>query len=106
MKAPVHSVHVHVACVICAAVLMPSVYMKECILTKAKPGNVQCYFLKQEVLLLMMEISKRTGIELFSEKELLDSTSKQLDERAVTISMFGRYNSGKSTMINAILGNE
>ena len=58
------------------------------------------------MLQLIEEMSKKTGIELFSEKELLDNTYRQLKDMTVVICLFGRFNSGKSTMINAVLGNE
>ena len=50
-------------------------------------------------------MSEKIGIEL-SEKELCDNALRQLMERVVAICLFGRFNSGKSTMINAVLGNE
>ena len=59
----------------------------------------------QDVLQLIKEVSETISVEL-SEKELRDGTRQQLTERAVVICLFGRFNSGKSTMINAILGNE
>ena len=40
-----------------------------------------------------------------SDEELLQ-TQQQLEERKILISMFGRFNSGKSTLLNAILGHE
>ena len=58
------------------------------------------------MLHLIEEMSKKIGIDLFLEKELINNASRQLTERTVVICLFGRFNSGKSTMINAILGNE
>ena len=57
------------------------------------------------MLQLIEEMSEKIGIEL-SEKELRDNARQQLMERVVVICLFGRFNSGKSTMINAILRNE
>lgn len=59
------------------------------------------------MLHLIKEVSEKIGIEP-SEKELhvRDSTHRQLMEGVVVICLFGRFNSGKSTMINAILRNE
>ena len=63
-------------------------------------------YVSQDVLHLIEEMSKNIGIELFLEKELLNNAYRQLAERTVVICLFGRFNSGKSTMINAMLGNE
>ena len=57
------------------------------------------------MLQLIQEVSERIGIEL-SDKELRDNAYRQLTEGVVVICLFGRFNSGKSTLINAVLGDE
>ena len=42
----------------------------------------------------------------FQFSRLLENTLQQLREAVVEFSVFGRYNSGKSTLINAILQDE
>lgn len=43
---------------------------------------------------------------LFDEVQMLETTSKQLENQHICISFFGALNSGKSTLLNALLGDE
>ena len=65
------------------------------------------YFLKQKVDEVLHELVLHDLVQgfkytLFSVDEL-DETGKQFKEKRILISVFGRQNTGKSTLLNSLL---
>lgn len=62
----------------------------------------------QAALNKLHSLHKEYGKEVISEKCLQDmkETQELCDEREICISVFGKHNCGKSSLLNALLGDE
>ena len=50
-------------------------------------------------------MSNYYSLQLEKQNKVMDTLMKQLGNGFITVSFIGEYNSGKSTLINALLGN-
>ena len=56
----------------------------------------------QAVLECLQRLSKQSGLTLVDD-EHLNVTLKQAQSKDILISVFGRFNAGKSTLLNAVM---
>lgn len=75
--------------------------------------NYDCMFhkltIKQEIQQLLNHLNQKNfSGKLFDEKMLksMREMEKMVDQKEIFISMFGQHNCGKSTLTNALLGEE
>ena len=62
----------------------------------------------QKIHKVLTKLHNKYGGKVVSKELLqrLDRTSDMLDQKEICISVFGQHNCGKSTLLNALIGDE